>query len=538
MIRANGLKISVGKNREAAIRAKLSKQYRIKAEKIGKITLKKLSIDARNKNDIKWVCNVDFEVAGEEQVLKKNKTLVKASSKEYTYPSQGEKTLKNRPVIVGFGPAGMFAGLLLSEMGYRPIILERGSSVEDRSKAVDEFWASGDLSERTNVQFGEGGAGTFSDGKLTTRIKDIRCQQVMNYLVACGGPEEILYLNKPHIGTDVLKTVVVNIREKIIEMGGEVRFNTQVTDFVIEDDKIVGLKLESGQLLQTEQVILGIGHSARDTFRLLKNRNISITGKPFAIGARIEHPQWLIDESQYGDKDIRAFLGAAEYALTHQAENGRSVYTFCMCPGGSVVASASAKGQVVTNGMSEHARDKENANSALLVGVTPEDFEGNDPLAGMYFQENLENKAFELGGSNYHAPITRVKTFLGESVCKHNDLNKLEVKPSYTPGTVEVSFDDLLPNYMTDAMREGIRTFGRRIKGFDMDQAVLTAVETRTSSPIRIVRDNMTLESLSTPGLYPCGEGAGYAGGIISSAVDGIKCAEKIIEMYQPFSKE
>lgn len=535
MIRANGLKVSVQKNRKEAIRAKLSKQYRIKADKIGKITLKKLSIDARNKNDIKWVCTIDFEVAGEEQILKKNKSLVKALSKEYTYPKPGGGKLKNRPVIVGFGPAGMFAGLLLSEMGYRPIILERGSSVEDRSKAVEDFWINGNLSERTNVQFGEGGAGTFSDGKLTTRIKDIRCQQVMNYLVACGGPEEIMYLNKPHIGTDILKTVVVNIRKKIIELGGEVRFNAQATDFVIEEDKIAGVVLASGQILETEKVILGIGHSARDTFQLLKEKNISITGKPFAIGARIEHPQWLIDVSQYGNKDMREFLGAAEYALTHQAKNGRSVYTFCMCPGGSVVASASAKGQVVTNGMSEHARDKENANSALLVGVTPEDFEGTDPLAGMYFQESLEKKAFELGGSNYHAPITRVKTFLGESSCGSNDLNKIEVNPSYTPGTTEISFDDLLPDYMTEAMREGIRTFGRRIKGFDMDRAVLTAIETRTSSPIRIVRDNMTLESLSTSGLYPCGEGAGYAGGIISSAVDGIKCAEKIIEMYQPF---
>jgi len=534
MIRANQLKVNVQKNRTEAIKSKLCKEYRIKPDRLGKVIIRKLSIDARKKNDIKWVCNIDFDVKGEEQLLKRFKTLTKATNKTYQLPMPGEIALNNRPVIIGFGPAGMFAGLVLSELGYAPIIIERGASVGERSASVEAFWTDGQLDTGSNVQFGEGGAGTFSDGKLTTRIKDIRCQKVLETLVSCGGPEEILYINKPHIGTDVLKNVVVNIRESIIKNGGTIHFNTQVTDLLIENEAIKGVQLSTGETLHSDQVILGIGHSARDTFELLRDRNVKLQPKPFAVGARIEHPQSLIDQSQYGDEKMADILGAADYALTHQATNGRAVYTFCMCPGGSVVASASAEGQVVTNGMSEHARDKVNANSALLVSVTPDDFVGDDPLAGMYFQEELERKAFELGGGNYHAPMMRVKDFLGRSVCSNAELNAIEVTPSYTPGVKAIDFDELLPSYMTEAMREGIETFGRRIKGFDMDRAVLTAVETRTSSPVRMTRNPESFESISVEGLYPCGEGAGYAGGIISSAVDGIKCAEQIIKRFAP----
>lgn len=533
MIRANQLKVSIQKNRDQAIRNKLCKQYRIKADTLGEVTIKKLSIDARNKNDIKWVCNVDFSVQGEEQLLKKHKQLTEVIDKVYIRPIPGEVAIEHRPIIIGFGPAGMFAGLLLSEMGYEPIILERGESVEDRTESVKAFWKDGILKASSNVQFGEGGAGTFSDGKLTTRIKDIRCQKVLSDLVACGAPEEILYLNKPHIGTDILKNVVINIRKRIEEQGGEVRFGTQVTDLIINQGAIAGVELQGGESLKSNHVLLAIGHSARDTFELLKQRHVDIMAKPFAVGARIEHPQDLIDIAQYGDSSVRDILGAADYALTHQTENGRAVYTFCMCPGGSVVASASGEGQVVTNGMSEYARDQVNANSALLVNVTPKDFDSDDPLAGMYFQEALERKAFELGGGNYHAPITTVKDFLGYSSCKSQSLNEIEVAASYKPGTLATDFKLLFPDYMIEAMQEGIQVFAKRIKGFDMDKSILTAIETRTSSPIRILRDQMTLESSSVRGLYPCGEGAGYAGGIISSAVDGIKCAEKIVESYK-----
>lgn len=533
MIRVNQLKVSIQKNREEAIRNKLCKQYRIKSDRLEKLTIKKLSIDARKKNDIKWVCNVDFSVQGEEQLLKKHKQLTEATDKVYTLPLPGEGVIEHRPIIIGFGPAGMFAGLLLSELGYAPIILERGESVEDRTGSVKAFWNNGTLKASSNVQFGEGGAGTFSDGKLTTRIKDIRCQKVLSDLVACGAPEEILYLNKPHIGTDILKDVVVNIRKRIEQLGGEVQFGAQVTDLIIDQGTIEGVQLQGGEKLKSNHVILAIGHSARDTFELLKKRHVDIMAKPFAVGARIEHPQDIIDSAQYGDTSVREILGAADYALTHQTENGRAVYTFCMCPGGSVVASASAEGQVVTNGMSEYARDQVNANSALLVNVTPKDFDSDDPLAGMYFQEALEHKAFELGGANYHAPITTVKDFLGYSSCKSQSLNAMAVEASYRPGTLLVDFKLLFPEYMIEAMQEGIQVFAKRIKGFDMDNSVLTAIETRTSSPIRILRDQVTLESSSVRGLYPCGEGAGYAGGIISSAVDGIKCAEKIVEQYK-----
>ncbi|MBN2897180.1 MAG: NAD(P)/FAD-dependent oxidoreductase [Clostridia bacterium] len=534
MIRANQLKVTVQKDREKAIRQKLCKQYRMKPEQLKSVLLRKLSIDARDKGEIKWVCNVDFTTDCDDQLLKKNKQLTEAVENLYTLPTKGTVALGRRPIIIGFGPAGMFAGLLLSEMGYAPIILERGESVEERTKSVTEFWETGVLNASSNVQFGEGGAGTFSDGKLTTRIKDIRCQKVLEYFVDCGAPEEITYLNKPHIGTDVLKTVVRNIRNRIIADGGEVRFNTQVTDLLVEKGQISGVRLENGDVLESDQVILAIGHSARDTFELLKERQVDISPKPFAVGVRIEHPQSIIDYAQYGEGETQDLLGAADYALTYQASNGRAVYTFCMCPGGSVVAAASETGQVVTNGMSEYARDKANANSAVLVSVTPKDFAGDDPLAGMYFQRALEEKAFELGGSNYYAPVMRVVDFLGQSSCSDKALNRMTVEPTYRPGVSSSDFSALFPEFVTEAMREGLIAFGKKIKGFDMDQGLLTAVETRTSSPIRIVRDNETLESTSATGLYPCGEGAGYAGGIISSAVDGIKCAERIIEKYQP----
>lgn len=531
MIRLSGIKLHIDEDLDK-LPVLISKKLKINENKIKSYKIFKESIDARRRGKIEFVYTVDVEVSDEDKLLKKIKGISKTPDLNYHYPKCGDVKLKHRPIIIGFGPAGMFAGLILAEKGYKPLILERGDNVDSRTKTVETFWNNGKLSEESNVQFGEGGAGTFSDGKLTTRIKDIRVRKVLEELISSGSPSEIAYSFKPHVGTDILKEVVKNIREKIISLGGEVRFNSKVTDLIINNDNIEAVVVNNNETINTNNVILAIGHSSRDTFELLYDRQVKIIQKPFAIGVRIEHPQGIINKSQYKEFANHERLGAADYRLTYQCGNGRAAYTFCMCPGGSVVAAASENGRVVTNGMSEHARDKENANSALLISVTPEDYESEHPLAGMYFQRKWEEKAYKLGGSNYYAPIQLVGDFLNGK--KSENLGS--VNPSYTPGITLSNIENCLPKYVTESMKEALVYFDKKIKGFGMNDALITGVETRSSSPIRIVRDNETLESENVKGLYPAGEGAGYAGGIVSSAVDGIKIAEKIINKYKPLN--
>ena len=528
MLRISNIKISIDEDK-SIIEKQLLKKLRIKQNELVKSYIYKESIDAR-KGKINFVYTIDAQVKNEDKILAKSpKDVVKIKELRYEGVESGNNTLEKRPVIIGSGPAGLFAALLLAQRGYNPILLERGLDVDRRTEDIENFWKERKFKNNSNVQFGEGGAGTFSDGKLTTRIKDIRCRKVLEELVNFGSPEEILYSHKPHVGTDILKDVVKNIRNEIIRLGGEVRFDAKVTDICRVDEEIESITINDSEKLETNIVILAIGHSARDTYEMLYERGVHIIQKPFAIGARIEHPQELINKSQYKEFYNHPRLGAADYRLIEHTSNGRTAYTFCMCPGGSVIASASNEGQVVTNGMSEHARDKDNANSAFLVNVVPEDFGSDHPLAGVHFQEKYERLAYELGGKNYNAPVQLVGDFLNDRVSTKIG----SVKPSYEPGYTFVDLRECLPSFVTDTMKEALSGFDRKIKGFAMDDAVLTAVETRSSAPIRIVRDDQTLESVNTKNLYPCGEGAGYAGGIVTAAVDGIKCAEKIISKYK-----
>lgn len=478
--------------------------------------ISKKSVDARNKNNVHFVYSVDCK---EIVSLPSDKDI-----EQITPPEKLVYHIKDdgvRPIVVGSGPAGMFAGLALAEAGLKPIILERGSEVDTRRQEVDVFWKLGKLNPESNVQFGEGGAGTFSDGKLTTGIKkDKFTAKVMEELYSAGAPQEILYLAKPHIGTDNLRVVVKNIRKKIIELGGEYRFNTKLEDLVIKDERIVGVKISNnGEIteLPATRVFLAIGHSARDTFEMLHRRGVYMEQKPFAVGARIEHKQSDINKAQYGKFADSPYLGAADYKMAVHFDNGRSAYTFCMCPGGQVVAAASEIGRVVTNGMSEFARNKENANAALLVGVGSKDFGSEHPLAGMYFQRKLEERAFDLGGKNYAAPTQLVGDFIRNAESK----KVKSVQPSYTPNVAWSNLAALFPKEIADALRKGIVEMGRKLRGFDNPDAVLTGVESRSSSPVRIVRDE-TFQS-NIKGLFPCGEGAGYAGGITSSAADALK---------------
>ncbi len=528
MLRISNIKISIDEDK-SVIEKQLLKKLRIKQSDLVKSYIYKESIDAR-KGKINFVYTIDAQVKNEEKILAKNpKDVVKIKELRYEGVECGTELLEKRPVIIGSGPAGLFAALLLSQRGYNPILLERGLDVDRRTEDIENFWKERKFKNNSNVQFGEGGAGTFSDGKLTTRIKDIRCRKVLEELVNFGSPEEILYSHKPHVGTDILKGVVKNIRNEIIRLGGEVRFDAKVTDICRVNGEIESITINDSEKLETNIVILAIGHSARDTYEMLYERGVQIIQKPFAIGARIEHPQELINKSQYKEFHSHPRLGAADYRLIEHTSNGRTAYTFCMCPGGSVIASASSEGQVVTNGMSEHARDKDNANSAFLVNVVPEDFGSDHPLAGVHFQEKYERLAYELGGKNYNAPVQLVGDFLNDRVSTKIG----SVKPSYEPGYTFVDLRECLPSFVTETMKEALSGFDKKIKGFAMDDAVLTAVETRSSAPIRIVRDEQTLESVNTKNLYPCGEGAGYAGGIVTAAVDGIKCAEKIISKYK-----
>lgn len=490
----------------------------------------KKSIDARKKNDIHYVYTVDAEVKSEDFILKKhakNGIIPTPDLAAYSL-SFGTGEMHERPVIIGMGPAGLFAGLLLSRYGYMPIILERGDDVDTRAQKINTFWKTGLLDNESNVQFGEGGAGTFSDGKLTTLINDPRCRLVLEEFMKAGAPPEILYKSKPHIGTDLLKTTVKNIRQEINANGGDVRFKAKVTDIIIKDGKISELVINDTERLCCNTVLLAIGHSARDTVEMLHGRGVEMTQKAFSIGLRIEHPQEFINKAQYGSFAGAPGLGAADYKLSYHCKNGRSAYSFCMCPGGYVVAAASEEKHLVTNGMSEHKRDGKNANSALLVGVTPADFSNEHPLAGIEFQRKWERLAFEQGGANYMAPVQLTRDFLADKPSSKRG----SVEPTYKPGVVFTELKTCLPHYVTETLKEAILNFDTKIRGFAMPDSILTGVETRSSSPVRITRDNSYLSNIN--GLYPVGEGAGYAGGIMSSAVDGIKVAEKIMGEFIP----
>jgi uncharacterized protein len=513
-----------------ALPAAIAQRLGIPQEDLLNIVVFKRSYDARKKNsEITFVYIVDVEVRDEAAVLAAagSHTHIRPSpDTNYYHVTRAPCDLAERPIIVGFGPCGLFAALILAQMGFRPIVLERGRNVRQRTQDTWALWRKRQLTPESNVQFGEGGAGLFSDGKLYSQIKDPKFygRKVMQEFVQAGAPEEILYVSKPHIGTFRLTGVVAAMRKQIESLGGEIRFESRVVDFLIGDDGMEGVVLESGDQIMSRHVVLALGHSSRDTFRQLHARGVFMEAKPFAIGFRIEHPQSLIDKARLGKYAGHPALGAADYKLVHHAKNGRSVYSFCMCPGGTVVAATSETGRVVTNGMSQYSRNERNANAGIVVGISPEqDFPGG-PLAGLALQESLETQAYHLGGEDYSAPAQLVGDFIrGKSSEKLGD-----VIPSYKPGIKLGSLDSSLPAYAIDAIREALPVFGRQIRGFDRDDAVLTGIESRTSSPVRLTRDRQSLQSLNTRGLYPAGEGAGYAGGILSAGVDGIKVAEAV----------
>ncbi len=490
--------------------------------------IRRRGYDARKSGEIVFVYTLDIEAKDETVLLERfrhSRHVTRAPDETYRYPVQAPADIKARPVVIGTGPCGIFAGLSLARMGFKPIILERGKAVRQRAQDVWSFWRQRQFDPASNVQFGEGGAGTFSDGKLHTGIKDRghHIRRILQDFVDGGAPGEIIYISKPHIGTLRLVKVVENLRHQILELGGEIRFESHVSDFIIEDGAVRGLTLASGEHITSDHIILAVGHSARDTFEALYRRGVHIESKPFSIGFRIEHPQKMIDICRLGPRAEHPALGAADYKLVHHCKNGRTVYSFCMCPGGQVVAANSETGQVVTNGMSHYSRNEHNANAGIVVGITPQDFDSNHPLAGMALQRRLEKKAFQLGGANYNAPAQLVGDFLsGRPSTQYGS-----VIPSYTPGVTLTDLNEVLPDYAIAAIREAIPAFDKTLKGFAMYDAVLTAVETRTSSPIRITR-NESFESVNTKGLYPVGEGAGFAGGIISAAVDGMKVAEAV----------
>lgn len=507
---------------------KICRTLKVKKENILNYKIVKESIDARKKENILLIYEVDLELNCEQDVLKKNKSddVFSVSNEEYKFLVSGTQKLNYRPVIVGSGPSGLLCAYFLSQYGYKPLIIERGECVEDRIKTIEEFWENGLLNPNSNVQFGEGGAGTFSDGKLNTLVKDsmFRGKKVFEIFVECGAPSEIMYLNKPHIGTNILRRVIKNIREKIISFGGEFRYNCCLTDLIIKDNQIEEIIVNNGEKIETNLLVLAIGHSARDTFEMLLKNKINMESKPFAVGVRVEHPQKMINKSQYG-MEFHPYLKQASYKLTYKAKNGRGVYSFCMCPGGYVVNASSEEKRLVVNGMSNYERESENANSAIVVTVSSKDF-GTNPLDGINFQRKLEEKAYIEGNGNI--PIQLYKDFRDDKV----STDFFEVSTIARGKTSFSNLNNIFPGFIIESIKEAIPEFGKKIKGFDRDDAILLGVESRTSSPVKIPRDDSFFSNIK--GIIPCGEGAGYAGGITTSAIDGVKVAEIIAKHYLP----
>ncbi|WP_333677400.1 NAD(P)/FAD-dependent oxidoreductase [Dyella sp.] len=537
MLRLTDIKLPLDHPEEAlaaAIRAKLH----VGAAAIRGYSVFRRGHDARKRGAIQLIYTLDVDVADEATLLARfadDPHVRPTPDTNYHFVTKAPATLEHRPVVIGLGPCGLFAGLVLAQMGFRPIILERGKAVRERTKDTWDLWRKRNLHPESNVQFGEGGAGTFSDGKLYSQISDPKHygRKVLTEFVKAGAPEEIIYVSKPHIGTFRLVTMVENMRNTIEALGGEIRFQQRVDDLLVDTDAegtrhVRGVALSNGEQIRTDHVVLALGHSARDTFEMLHRRGVYLEAKPFSIGFRVEHPQSIIDRARFGPQAGHPLLGAADYKLVHHCRNGRSVYSFCMCPGGTVVAATSEPGRVVTNGMSQYSRNERNANAAIVVGIEPSDFtpydDSGSPLAGITLQRHLESRAFELGGGTYEAP----GQLLGDFLAGNASTALGEVQPSYKPGVHLTDLAPALPDYAIAAIREAMPAFDRKIKGFARPDAIFTGVETRTSSPVRIRRDDESLQSLNTRGLFPAGEGAGYAGGILSAGVDGIRIAEAV----------
>lgn len=527
MIRLTEIKLPLD-HEESAIQDAIEAKLGINADQVLSFNIFKRGYDARKKSKILLIYTLDVLVENEAELLEQfiSDPHVKVTpDMEYKFVAKAVENQTERPVVIGFGPCGLFAGLVLAQMGFNPIIVERGKEVRERTKDTFGFWRKRTLNTESNVQFGEGGAGTFSDGKLYSQVKDPKHygRKVIEEFVAAGAPEEILYVSKPHIGTFKLVTMIEKMRASIIELGGEIRFSTRVDDVHMEDGQITGLTLSNGEEIKTRHVVLAVGHSARDTFEMLHERGVYMEAKPFSVGFRIEHKQAMIDEARFGKNAGNPILGAADYKLVHHCKNGRTVYSFCMCPGGTVVAATSEEGRVVTNGMSQYSRAERNANSAIVVGIDPERDYPGDALAGIRLQRELESAAYVLGGENYDAPAQKIGDFL-----KGRDPSEIgEVKPSFTPGIHLTDISKALPDFAIEAIREAIPAFEKKIKGFSTPDGLLTGVETRTSSPVCIKRGK-DYQSINLKGFFPAGEGAGYAGGILSAGIDGIKAAEAL----------
>lgn len=525
MIRVRQIQVEIDKNNLNNIKEKTAKKLNIDANDIEEFKIHKESLDARDKPRVVYVYEVDVKVKNEHLILKKNKSnnILETPNENYVFNVTGTTKLKNRPIIIGSGPAGLFCAYMLAKNGYNPLVIERGEKVEDRIETVEKFFLDSKLNVNSNVQFGEGGAGTFSDGKLTTGTKDpfYRGKEILDIFVKAGAKEEIKYKNKPHIGTDILREVVKNMRNEIINMHAEFRYNSCLTNINIKNDKIVSIEINNEEIIECEALVLAIGHSARDTFELLYDKNIFMTPKPFAVGVRIEHPQEMIDMNQYGQKNDS--LEKASYKLTYKSSNGRGVYSFCMCPGGFVVNASSEENRLAVNGMSNNDRASGVANSAIIVTISPNDY-GFSPLDGINFQRELEEKAFLTGNGNI--PVQLFKDY------KNNKITEkfLEITPAFKGNYTFSNINEIFPEYINESLKEAIDYFGKKIKGFDNDSAILAAVESRTSSPVKIERNENG--ECNIKGIYPCGEGAGYAGGITSAAMDGIKIAENIAAYY------